>query len=276
MSSMSPLEKIEIPSTANFVTRGKGKPVILIHGVAASLHDWDFLFPELEQAGYAGYALDLLGHGDSPKPDSRAYELTWLFDHFQGWLDSLRLNEPPVLIGHSLGGYLALEYARRYPTRTRGLILVNPFFSRDQLPPLLRLTYRNSHVGGYLAHKTPEWLFRILIDLSSVAMGHSGGGLHAFPEEVRAQTALDYKRTAPGVYNVLNSNFDLTPSLSSISTPSLVLWGDRDLTLTPSSFEQLVKALPNARGESIRSGHVPHQANADWFNARTLEFLKGL
>ncbi|MBI3737910.1 MAG: alpha/beta fold hydrolase, partial [Chloroflexi bacterium] len=80
MSNTSRLEKTEIPTTTNFISKGKGSPVILIHGLAASLHDWDFLLPELDKAGYAGYALDLLGHGESPKPDSREYEMDWLFD----------------------------------------------------------------------------------------------------------------------------------------------------------------------------------------------------
>lgn len=276
MSNTSQFEKIEIPSIANFVTRGRGSPVILIHGIAASLRDWDFLLPALEQAGYAGYALDLLGHGDSPKPDSREYEMDWLFEHFLCWFDSLDLNEPAVLVGHSLGGYLALEFARRFSSRTRGLILVNPFFSRSQFPFLLRLTYRRPHLGGLIAHKTPEWLFRVIIDFTSAAMGDSGGALHALPEEVRAQTALDYKRTAPGVYNIPNTSADLTPHLTSISMSSLVVWGNRDRTLAPSSFADLAQALPNARGEFIRAGHVPHQSNAEWFNELALGFLRGL
>ena len=276
MSNTSRLEKTEIPTTTNFISKGKGSPVVLIHGLAASLHDWDFLLPELDKAGYAGYALDLLGHGDSPKPDSREYEMDWLFDHFLQWLDSLQLSEPVVLVGHSLGGYLALEFARRFSARTRGLILVDPFFSRSQLPAFLRLTYRRPVLSGYIAHKTPEWFFRIVIDLTSVAMGHSGGALHALPVEVRAQTALDYKRTAPGVYNIPNTIPDLAPYLSSISAPSLVLWGDRDSTLAPSSFADLAKALPNAKAEFIRAGHVPHQSNADWFNGLVLDFLKSL
>ena len=52
----------------NYVQHGAGAPVILTHGLAASLHDWDDLLPELSASGYAGYALDLLGHGESEKP----------------------------------------------------------------------------------------------------------------------------------------------------------------------------------------------------------------
>lgn len=263
----------EIPETVNFVSQGNGHPVIMIHGLAASLHDWDYLFPELVKAGYAGYALDLLGHGDSPKPDSRAYQMDWLFEHFLGWVDSLRLTEAAVLIGHSLGAYFALEYARRFPARTRGLVLVDPFYSVAQLPRVLRATYRHHALGGLIAVRTPGWLYRIIIDLTSITMGHSAGALHALPEEVRAQTALDYTRTAPGVYNIPNTGHDLTPYLPSIATRCLVLWGDLDQTLAPASFSRLVDLLPDAQGESIRASHVPHQSNAEWFNRLVLEFL---
>ena len=55
-------------SVVNFTRRGAGAPVIMIHGLAASLHDWDFLIPDLVAAGYEACALDLLGHGESYKP----------------------------------------------------------------------------------------------------------------------------------------------------------------------------------------------------------------
>lgn len=248
----------------------------MVHGVAASLHDWDLLLPELAEAGYAGYALDLLGHGDSPKPDSRAYRVEWVFDHFAEWMDSLCLTSPAVLIGHSLGGYLVLEYARRFPARTRGLILVNPFYSASQLPTVLRLTYRHPTLSGLVVGKTPQWLFRVIIDFTSIAMGHSSGALHALPKDIRAQTALDYIRTAPGVYNIPNTGLDFTGHLSSVSAPTLVVWGERDQTLAPASFKKLVNSMPNATGKHIRAGHVPHQSNADWFNPLVLDFLKTL
>ncbi|HUH98161.1 MAG TPA: alpha/beta hydrolase [Anaerolineales bacterium] len=265
-----------IKHPVNFVSQGSGWPVIMIHGLAASLHDWDFLFPPLVQGGYAGYALDLLGHGDSPKPDWRAYHIDRLFDHFVEWIDSLALSDPAVLIGHSLGGYIALEYARRFSVRTRGLILVAPFYSCAQLPPLLRLAYRQRLIGTVIANRAPEWLLRFIVDLTSLSMGNGAGGLHALPEEVRAQTALDYTRTAPGVYNLPNTIQDLTPYLPSISIPSLVVWGNRDRTLAPSSFREMLAALPGAKGQSIQAGHVPHQSDPAWFNRVVLTFLGSL
>jgi 3-oxoadipate enol-lactonase len=268
--------ELTIPATAHYVQRGQGTPVILIHGIAASHHDWDELVPVLAGQGYACYALDLLGHGDSPKLSSRAYQMDWLFEHFSHWMKSLRLTEPAILIGHSLGGYLALEYARRVSVWTRGLLLVNPLYSISQLPSLLRRTYRRPHLSSFIVERTPGWMFRLIVDMTSLVMGHSSGALHSLPERVRAQTALDYTRTAPGVYNVINTNVDLNGNLSSISHPTLVVWGEKDQTLAPASFSKLVQKMPRARGQSLRAGHVPHQSNPDEFNPIVLEFLKRL
>ena len=154
MKSMTQ-NNIDIPTTTNYVQQGEGAPVIMIHGVSASLHDWDDLIPELTNKGYASYALDLLGHGASPRLDSRAYQMDWLLDHFTGWMDSLNLTEAPILIGHSLGGYIALEYTRRVSSRTRGLVLVNPLYSLSQLPRLIRRTYRRPHLSSFIVEKTP-------------------------------------------------------------------------------------------------------------------------
>jgi pimeloyl-ACP methyl ester carboxylesterase len=274
--SMTRETEFAIPTAANFIQRGEGRPIILIHGIAASLHDWDDLIPELSQRGYSCYALDLLGHGDSPKIDSRAYQMDWLLDHFSAWMRSLQLTEPAILIGHSLGGYIALDYARRVSAWTRGLVLINPFYSLSQLPRLVRRTYRRPHLSSYIVGKTPRWLFRFIVDIASVVMGHRTGALHSLPERIRAQTALDYTRTSPGVYSVINNEIDFNRHLHQISIPSLVVWGDRDQTLAPSSFDKLVNQMPRATGRSLRAGHVPHQSNADEFNPLVLDFLSNL
>ena len=272
-------EQLVIPTDANYVQHGAdtaGTPVVMIHGIAASLHDWDDLIPELTKNGLASYALDLLGHGDSPKFDSHAYQMEWLFEHFSNWIRSLHLTEPAILIGHSLGGHIALEYARRDSAWTRGLVLVNPFYSRSQLNFLLRRPYSRRNLRGLIARKTPEWLYRTFVDIASVAMRPGNGALHSLPERIRAQTALDYTRTAPGIYNVPNTIEDLTDHVSAISIPTLVVWGERDQTLAPSSFPKLVDAMPRARGKSFRAGHVPHQSHAEEFNQEVMEFLSGL
>jgi pimeloyl-ACP methyl ester carboxylesterase len=269
----TPENNFAVPATMHFVQQGNGAPIVLIHGIAASHHDWDDLIPELTKNGYASYALDLLGHGDSPKPDSHAYQMDWLVENFLEWMRSLRFTEPAILIGHSLGGFIALEYARRVSAWTRGLILVNPFYSRLQLNPLFRRSHTRRNIRGLIAAGIPKWVLRVFVDLASITMTN-GKGLHSLPEHVRAQTALDYARTAPGVYTVTSEITDLTSTLHQLSMPTLVVWGDRDKTLAPSSFPKLIEEMPRAIGESLRAGHVPHQSNADEFNRIVLEFLR--
>jgi pimeloyl-ACP methyl ester carboxylesterase len=121
-------------------------------------------------------------------------------------------------------------------------------------------------------------LFRAFVDIASVAMrrGNGNNELHSLPKRVRAQTALDYTRTAPGVYHLPGRIADISEYLPRINIPTLVVWGARDQTLAPASFPKLVKAMPHAKGKSLDAGHVPHQSNAEEFNALALEFLKGL
>jgi pimeloyl-ACP methyl ester carboxylesterase len=264
--------------TVNSVQAGAGTPVILVHGLAASLHDWDALLPELALRNYAGYALDLLGHGESAKPRKiDQYTSDSVFAHMRGWIDSLELEQPATLIGHSLGGYMILQFAAQYPERVRGLVLVNPFYTQSQLPPMLRFFLRRPLLNTAVIKGTPYWLFRLLVDVSSLQFGNSNEKFHTLPEEVRIQTALDYKRAAPGIYNIPRTLRDLTPELPRVTQPTLVIWGARDQTINPKTFPPLVEKLPNARSEVMPiCGHVPHQCHAKTFNDKVFDFLNSL
>jgi pimeloyl-ACP methyl ester carboxylesterase len=158
--------------------------------------------------------------------------------------------------------------------RVRALVLVDPSIVLTT-SALLRLVYHRPLITA-IVRWTPGWLFRLIVDGTSISMGHSNGGVHNLPERIRAQTTLDYIRTAPGVYNLPNSMTDLTPCLPEIKLPSLAVWGTRDTTLPPSSFADLVSALPNVTVQTLPAGHVPHQSHAQEFNRFVIEFLQTL
>lgn len=259
----------------NAVVQGRGKPVVLVHGLAASLHDWDFLLPELIARGYQACALDLLGHGESEKPANvEEYTVERVFQHLYAWIESLNLDDPPVLIGHSLGAYCCLELALRYPHKVRGLVLVNPFYDFLQLPFLLRYFLRHNLIRPRLIEKTPYWLFRIMVDLSSLRLSGLVPGSHELAEAVRRQTAVDYKRAAGGIYHLPSTIRNLQSDLRGLEIPTLVIWGERDQTLTPRSFRALVESLPKAQGEVIPTcGHIPHQCHPEKFNRFVISFL---
>ena len=267
-----------IPAGVNSIQAGEGPPLLMVHGLAASLHDWDSLLPEVAAHGYAGYALDLLGHGESAKPRQLdAYTSDSVFEHMQAWIDSLDLEQPAILIGHSLGGYLSLRFTLGHPRRVRALVLVNPFYTQNQLPAMLRFFLRRPLLNTNIIERTPYWLFRLLIDVTSLQFGNGKDHLHSLPENVRIQTALDYKRAAPGIYNIPRTLHDLTSDLRHIQQPTLVIWGARDQTIDPKTFPVLVEQLPDVRREVLpQCGHVPHQCHAHEFNQKVFDFLDSL
>ena len=267
---------LEKNGVVNFVQQGTGSPVILTHGLAASLHDWDDLLPELADAGYAGYALDLLGHGESYKPVSRSeYTVEKVFDHFSAWVDSLNLADSLTLVGHSLGGALSLMYALRYPERVNALVLVNPFYDVKQLSPAIQSSFIRQLLSARIVDLAPYWFYRLFVDASNIDFYIGQREPHTLPEHIRYQTALDFTRASSGIYNIVHTLPYLISDLPRIQQPTLLLWGSRDQTLAPESFPRLKNLLPNIVVSHAMPicGHVPHQCHPDIFNPYVMEFL---
>jgi pimeloyl-ACP methyl ester carboxylesterase len=254
----------------NYKQKGEGPPIILVHGIAASLSDWEYLVPDLVRDGYQTLALDLLGHGDSLKPDDQShYHSDSLYLHLEAWIENLNLSQPPILVGHSLGGYLCMKYALERPEAIEKLVLIDPFFSQNQLPPLMRLVNRHPAWGEKALRLAPIWLIHALI-------GWDVDTSRNFSERKRQQVAEDYKRASPKILHILNTVAGLSQHLTRLSSPTLVIWGERDKTLKPESFPHLVEQLPDAVGRPIAScGHQPHIGKPEIVNPIVLDFLHG-
>lgn len=273
--------KIELANghEVNYVHQGQGEAVVLVHGLAASLHDWDDLLPELANAGYAGYALDLLGHGESEKPaHSHDYSVENTYADFAAWIETLNLREPFIIVGHSLGAGLSLLYTHRNPDRVKALAIINPFYSLGQLPPILQRMFHHQLINTTLIDRTPYQVFRFFVDMTSFSGYIGNRESHILPEHIRYQTALDYKRASSGIYNIPRTLHHVDMDLSSITQPTLLLWGGRDQTLAPESFPKLADLLPNLvkTHQFPICGHVPHQCHPENFNPHVMDFLRGI
>ncbi|NUM48306.1 MAG: alpha/beta hydrolase [Anaerolineales bacterium] len=259
----------------NFTDQGHGPPVILVHGVAGSLRQWDYLHPHLLHAGYRTLAVDLLGHGDSawakdPLHMNRhgGYHIEPVYEHFKLWLDSLQLSAPPVIIAHSMGGYLALSHVLRGYLAS-GLLLVSPYYTPKQLSAPVRLSIQRPVISSVLLQNTPHTWVESVIRLSH------RNGLSTLSGEAQRQMAVDFKRFDPRVIALPHSTEDLTPHLSRINLPTMIIWGNKDLTLSPGSFPRLALSIPHARSLCIPNcGHVPHLSHLNLVNQHALNFIR--
>ena len=251
------------------VIQGKGLPVVLLHGLAASHHDWDWLAPLLVQFEYQVYLPDLLGHGDSPRPSEiSCYTLDKLYTALLMWMEQVRVPKRFFLIGHSLGGYLSLKIAINHPEQVLGLVLTAPFFTLKQILPLARQALQYPTLSEQALKLATPPMVNSILRLASPVLGN-------YPPQARWRTATDYTRTIPASMRFPASAQDLTPALVSIKAPAIVIWGKNDLMLQPRYFERLVQALPNAQGHAFPAcGHEPHLTRMAQFNQLTLDFLK--
>ncbi len=124
------------------------RPIVLLHGVASNARIWITVGPLLGEH-FRVYALDQRGHGESDKPDS-GYDFSTVVGDLTGFISELGL-EKPLVVGHSWGGNVALDYAATHPDGLAGLVLVDGGFmemsarpgmtweraERDLAPPVL-------------------------------------------------------------------------------------------------------------------------------------------
>ena len=128
----------------------RSKPVVvLLHGIAASGDDWSKVLPHLEQQ-YHCITIDLLGFGQSPKPQWLSYTMEDHMHALQHTMRKFHLRSPFILIGHSLGSLLATRYATQHEANLSRLLLLSP----PVYPPL-------SHIKSRTARKLTGLLLNI-------------------------------------------------------------------------------------------------------------------
>lgn len=104
---------------------GDGPPILFLHGLASSSATWEHVLPLL-RSQYRCITIDLIGFGQSPKPQWYAYSMDDHIRDIHAAIRRLRLGRPAILVGHSLGSLLATRYARLHQERVHRLVLISP------------------------------------------------------------------------------------------------------------------------------------------------------
>lgn len=261
-------------------TAGEGEPVfVLLHGFGASLYSWREVMPALSRFGTViAYDRPAFGLTERPttwqgeNPYSSAAQvalLQGLLDHF----DAQRV----ILVGHSAGGTVAMQFALAHPGRVAALILVDPAVYVDaSLPVALRWlmeTPQMRRLGTLLARHVQtqglELLYRAWNDPARI----SAETLALYQKPLRA---ADWD-IALWELTLASRPLGLAERLDAFAMPVLVVTGDNDRVIPPADSARLAQTLPNARLGIIRdAGHVPHEEQPQAFMQAVEAFLDGL
>ncbi len=135
---------------------GPGRPLVFLHGVASSSRIWLMVGPLLGRR-FRVLALDQRGHGESAKPDE-GYDFPTITGDLAAFIDELGL-EQPIVIGHSWGGNVAVEYAATRPDRLAGVVLVDGgFLELSARPDMTWERTEREMAPPDLTHLTPQQL----------------------------------------------------------------------------------------------------------------------
>ncbi|MGJ8722639.1 MAG: alpha/beta fold hydrolase [Salinibacterium amurskyense] len=126
---------------------GEGPVIIFLHGIASSAATFTHVIPQLSDH-YRCISFDLLGFGESPSPVDATFTIEEHVDSIRATINSLKLDAPFILVGHSLGSLLAARYTAMHPSKVSRLVLVSPpiYVPPNQIgDPLVR-----ARVGAYM------------------------------------------------------------------------------------------------------------------------------
>jgi 3-oxoadipate enol-lactonase len=247
---------------------GSGAPLVLLHGFPLTRRIWA---PQL--AGLAGrahcIAIDFRGFGESPP------EPPFTMEQYAGdviaLLDAIGVAEPVVVCGLSMGGYVAFEIWRRHPERIRGLILADTRATADtpETAAARQETIRMARHSGSAAiaeAQTPKWL--------------SEHTLQRSPETARsiqAMVAAQPVEAIIGATEAMLARPDSTPTLATITVPTLVIVGEHDALTPPDVAESMHRAIPDSRLERLpRAGHLSSVERPAAFTGLLAEFLDSI
>lgn len=211
---------------------GQGLPVVFLHGFPLDHTIWSPIVPLLKE--HARLILpDLRGHGRSPAPDG-GYLMSQMAEDVISLLDTLNI-ERSVLVGHSMGGYVSLAFARAYPDRLLGLGLIATKAVAD--------TPENRQMRYNAAREVEKH------GVVAIA-GNLVSKLTTKSNLVEPIQKLILKTSALGVIGVLKGMAerpDSTDLLTSIVVPAVVIAGKSDIIVTLEQSQEMVKLLPHAQ-----------------------------
>ena len=261
-----------------FVRVGEGPVLLLLHGIGDSSWTWRDVVTALAR-DFTVIAPDLLGHGRSDKPRAD-YSVAAYANGMRDLLGVLGVERATV-VGHSLGGGVAMQFAYQYPERVDRLVLVSTGGVARECNPALRLV---SMPGA-------DSLLALVRVPSARLAGRVGGEVlrrlnldvgYDIDDLLRVFDALPDATARSAIVRTLRAVVDWRGQVVSMldrcylaqGMPTMVVWGRHDTIVPVSHADVLHAALPHSRLEIFEdSGHFPHHSEPARFVAAVREFI---
>lgn len=265
--------------STHYVVAGQGEPVLLIHGLASSVLSWHYTIGPLAKF-FKVYAMDLPGHGFSEKlVDTKRYTIEESTRFLNAFCETLQIERTHV-VGHSMGGLVALEFALAYPEKVKKLVVAGSAGLGRELAPLLRILSLPV-IGEILEQPTlpnvlGAWersfydksvvidVVRDNIALEDYLIQNLKGNKEAF---------LALLRLGVNIFG-LRDRMRVTEKLHRIAVPTLIVWGKNDAIVPVAHAYTAAERIRNATLHIFEScGHLPQIEKKDEFNRIVTEFL---
>jgi pimeloyl-ACP methyl ester carboxylesterase len=257
---------------------GAGPSVVLIHGMAGSLTTWDPVFDDLARSCDV-IAVDLPGHGMSSRLRGD-YSLGSLATAVRDILDALEVKTATIL-GHSLGGGIAMQFMYQFPERCERLVLVSSGGLGREVTPMLR-ALAVPGAGVPLAGIARLQHQRHVAAAGRLVRPLASRVWNDLPYMLRQMATLDdpetrrsFLATIRAVIEVGGQGINAIDKLHlAAGLPTLIVWGEDDRMIPSGHGAAAADLIPGCRFELIPgAGHYPHEDSPDLFVSLVANFV---
>jgi pimeloyl-ACP methyl ester carboxylesterase len=255
-----------------YIDAGSGIPLVFIHGFGSSVFSWRKNIEPISRH-HRVCAPDLPGFGYSDKPLDADYSIDAYADFIVQFMDHLHIRQA-ILVGHSLGGGIALLTSLKYPSRVKALVLLDAE-AYPITPPLMLRVAKLPVIRSVIHRAIGEWVVRISLkrsyyDHSLITDSLVDEYYRPFLTEngkaapIRVLQAMDFEKLK-----------DLPRRYRRIRKKVLIIWGKEDRISRIHLAHKLKKDLPYARLKIIpASGHLVQEEKSEFVNRAILNFVR--
>lgn len=247
------------PYRVHYFVGGQGRPLLLIHGLGSRSEDWTPEIPAYIAGGFRVYAIDLLGCGRTDHPDI-AYTIQQQVDLMHGFLDAVHVPQADV-VGWSLGGWIALQFALQHPQNVRRLVLMDS--AGISFPTTLTPVV-------FEPHTIPE-----LKKLEALLLGHRQYLPAFFNRALLRAMQRNYFAVHRTLQSMVAGRELLDGKLDEIHMPVLLVWGENDTLIPTGVALRMHQGIPQSVLQIYSGcGHIGPASCASQIVPHVVEFLK--